>query len=376
MGDLQRLPDLASRPLGGSVVAASDEFFAEKENLIKPNAPTFAPQTFGHRGQVYDGWETRRHRDGGTADWAIVRLGVPGIVRDVVVDTAFFVRNYPPACSVEAAAVPGYPSPVELAAATWTSLVPRSPLRGDSKAVFPVSVGRRFTHVRLSVYPDGGVARLRVHGEPVPDPRDLAGVPCDLAALESGGAVVGCSDDFYAKAHHLLYPGMARTAGEGWETSRRRDGAYDWVTMRLAAAAVPRVVEVDTSHFRGNAPDRVAVFGTLDPSEVPGPDPAWQLLLPQTRVQPDTRHRLRLPDTGPVSHLRLEIHPDGGMARFRAYGELVPEGWDSLATRWFNSLPDEYARVILAERGIAEAEVTKLLASRPVTSVPERLLTR
>ncbi|HEX6075994.1 MAG TPA: allantoicase, partial [Micromonosporaceae bacterium] len=187
--ECERLPDLATRPLGGSVVAASDEFFAEKENLIQPEAPTFTPQTFGHRGQVYDGWETRRRRDGGTADWAIVRLGVPGIVCGVVVDTAFFVRNYPPACSVEATAVTGHPSSAELAAGQWTPLVPRSPLRGDSKAVFEVSVEQRFTHVRLSIYPDGGVARFRVYGEPVPDPRDLAGMPCDLAALENGGAV-------------------------------------------------------------------------------------------------------------------------------------------------------------------------------------------
>ncbi|HEX6076677.1 MAG TPA: hypothetical protein VFZ32_15615, partial [Micromonosporaceae bacterium] len=231
-----------------------------------------------------------------------------------------------------------------------------------------------FTHVRLSIYPDGGVARFRVYGEPVPDPRDLAGMPCDLAALENGGAVVGCSDDFYAKAYHLLYPGTARTAGEGWETSRRRDGGHDWVTVRLAAVAVPRVVEVDTSHFRGNAPDRVAVFGALDPSGDPGPDADWTLLLPPTRVQPDTRHRFPVQTSGTVSHLRVEIHPDGGMARFRAYGELAPEGLDALTTRWFNSLPDKYARTVLAERGITGSEVDKLLAARPLTSAPEALV--
>lgn len=373
MTDFQKLPDLAVRLLGASVVAASDEFFAEKENLIKPESPGFTPRTFNHRGQVYDGWETRRHRDGGTTDWAIVRLGVPGIVRGVVVDTAFFVGNYPPACSVEATAVTGYPSPAEMAAAEWTTLVPRSPLRGDAVAEFPVSVAQRFTHVRLTIHPDGGVARFRVHGEPVPDPWDLAGMPCDLAALQNGGAVVGCSDDFFSRAYHLLYPGTARTAGEGWETSRRRDGGHDWVTVRLAAAAVPRVVELDTSHFRGNAPDRVAVYGAPHPSGDPGPDADWRPLLPPTRVQPDTRHRFPLRPNGPVSHLRVEIHPDGGMARFRAYGELAPEGRDALVMRWFNSLPDSYARAILAERGITASEVDKLLAARPLTSAPQRL---
>jgi allantoicase len=376
VNDFERFPDLAARPLGGSVVAASDEFFADKENLIRPGPPTFTPQTFNHRGQVYDGWETRRRRDGGSADWVIVRLGAPGVVRGVVVDTAFFVRNYPPACSVEATAVVGYPSPAELADAAWLPLVPRSPLRGDSQAGFHVSTTQRFTHLRLSIYPDGGVARFRVHGEPVPDPRGLAGTPFDLAALENGGAVVGCSDDFYANAYHLLHPGMARTAGEGWETSRRRDGGCDWVTVRLAAASVPQAVEVDTSHFRGNAPDRVVVLGALCPSGDPDPDAAWQPLLPPTRVQPDTRHRLRLRGTGPVTHLRVEIHPDGGMARFHAYGELTPQGRDTLAARWFNSLPDGYARTVLAEQGVTGREATKLLASRPVTSVPEHVLPR
>ncbi len=376
MSDFRKLPDLAARPLGGSVVAASDEFFAEKENLIKPEPPTYTPQTFNHRGQVYDGWETRRRRDGGTRDWAIVRLGVPGIVRAVVVDTAFFVGNYAPAASVEATAVAGYPSPAELADVEWTPLVPRSPLRGDSEAAFAVSVAQRFTHVRLSIYPDGGVSRFRVYGEPVPDPRDLAGMPCDLAALENGGAVTGCSDDFYAKAYHLLYPGLARTAGEGWETSRRRGGGHDWVTVRLAAAAVPRVVEVDTSNFRGNAPERIAVFGTLPASGEPGPDADWQPLLPQTRVQPDTRHRFPLPNPETVSHLRVEIHPDGGMARFRAYGQLAPQGLDALTARWFNSLPDSYARDILTERGIAASDMDNLLAARPLTSAPGTLLPR
>jgi len=374
MTDFKKFPDLAARPLGGSVVAASDEFFAEKENLIKPQPPTFTPQTFNHRGQVYDGWETRRRRDGGTHDWAIVRLGVPGIVRAVVVDTAFFVGNYAPAASVEATAVVGYPSPAELAEAEWTPLVPQSRLRGDSEAAFEVSVAQRFTHARLSIYPDGGVSRFRVYGEPVPDPRDLAGMPCDLAALENGGAVTGCSDDFYAKAYHLLYPGLARTAGEGWETSRRRGGGHDWVTVRLAAASVPRAVEVDTSNFRGNAPDRVTVLGTLHASGDPAPDAEWRTLLAPTRVQPDTRHRFPLPGTETVSHLRVEIHPDGGIARFRAYGQLAPEGLDALTTRWFNSLPDSYARAILTERGVAASDVDKLITARPLTSAREALL--
>jgi allantoicase len=195
--DPTHLPDLASRSLGGSVVYANDELFAERENLIKPEAPSYSTYTFGHKGQVYDGWETRRRREPGH-DVAIVRLGVPGIVRGVVVDTAFFKGNYPPAVSVEGAAVEGYPSPAELLDAEWVPLVPRSPAAGDTRNVFAVDQPQRFTHVRLCMYPDGGVARLRVHGEVVPDPRFLADGAVDLAALANGGVVSGCSNMFFS----------------------------------------------------------------------------------------------------------------------------------------------------------------------------------
>ena len=171
-GSEQAWPDLAGRALGGSVIYANDELFAERENLIKPEAPAFQPHTFGHKGQIMDGWETRRRREAGF-DTAIVRLGCGGVVRRVVVDTSWFTGNYPPEVSVEACGGEGYPSPADLAAATWTTLVPRSPVAGDSRNTFEVEPGRRATHVRLTIFPDGGVARLRVHGEPVPDPRLL-----------------------------------------------------------------------------------------------------------------------------------------------------------------------------------------------------------
>src|SRR5882724_8866812 len=200
-GDALRLPDLASRSLRGSVVAASDEFFAEKENLIKPGAATFTPHTFGHKGQVYDGWETRRRRGAGGSlpgpganDWVIVRLGAAGVVHAVVVDTAFFRGNFPQSCSVEACYVAGYPDAAALEGAAWREIVPRSPLKGDASHVFEVSRGRRYSHVRLRIFPDGGVARLRVHGRVVPDPALLSGMTFDVAALENGGDVLSCSD--------------------------------------------------------------------------------------------------------------------------------------------------------------------------------------
>jgi allantoicase len=362
--DVTDLPDLASRRLGGSVVAASDELFAEKENLIKPEAPAFAAGAFGNRGKIYDGWETRRRRGPGH-DHAIVRLGVPGIVHGVVVDTSFFRGNYPPQVSVEALGAEGYPSPDELAAMTWHTLVARTDARGDAVNIYPVAGRRtRWTHVRLSIYPDGGVARFRVHGTAVPDPRFLAGT-IDLAAAEHGGRVTGCSDAFYSSAGNLILPGRAAGMGEGWENARRRGPGHDYVVVALAAAGELRHVEIDTTWFVGNAPGWVRLLAAdsrgagapagapVDPApgsppgaglparpEPPGEGSPWREVLPLTRVQPDTRHRFPIAGSPVATHVRLDVIPDGGLARLRVNGEIVPDALDGLRQRWWDALPD------------------------------------
>jgi allantoicase len=360
-----RLPDLASRRLGGGVVWANDELFAERENLIKPEDPTYSTYTFGHKGQIYDGWETRRRREPGH-DWALVRLGLPGVVHGVVVDTSFFTGNYPPEISVEGAALEGHPSPDELNAAEWAPLVPRSPARGDTRNAYPVHATERFTHVRLCQYPDGGVARLRVHGEVVPDPRLLTAGAVDLAALENGGGVVACSNMFYSAPANLISPGQARVMGEGWETSRRRDDGNDWVELALAGPGVVRLAELDTSWFVGNAPGAASLRGY---DARAGQQPAdAALLLPRQRLQPDTRHRFRLADGPEVTHVRLDVHPDGGMARVRLWGELSARGRGDLALRWYNLLPAAHLTALLGARGMTVADAESVVKDRPVSS--------
>jgi allantoicase len=371
--DFTALPDLAVRSLGGSVVAANDELFAERENLVKPEAPSYQTYTFGHKGQVYDGWETRRRREPGH-DWAIVRLGLPGVVRGVVVDTAFFKGNYPPEVSVEGASVEGYPTPDELQEAAWTPLVPRSGVKGDAPNRFEVDLPWRFTHVRLCMYPDGGVARLRVHGEGVPDPRFLVAGALDLAALEHGGEVAGCSNMFYSSPRNLISPGLARVMGEGWETARRRDEGNDWVEFRLAGAGVVRLAELDTSYFLGNAPGWASLRAVDARAADPADPAAWAELLPRTRLLPDTRHRFRLAGGAEATHVRLDVFPDGGMARVHLHGELAPAARTELALRFLNLLPEAHARrVLVADGGLEEAEAARLAGSRPLTAVPQAL---
>ena len=345
--DFTRLVGLADRRWGSSVVAANDELFAERENLIKPEPAVFRPRTFGAKGQVYDGWETRRRRTPGV-DWAVVRLGAAGIVRGVVVDTAFFTGNYPPEVSVEGTALEGYPSPDELSAASWLPLVPRSAVAGDTRNAFAVSCDRRVTHVRLTLYPDGGVARLRVHGEVVPDPRLLVAGPVDLAASTNGATVTGCSNLFYASPANLISPGEAAVMADGWETARRRDDGNDWVEVRLAGPGTVRLAELDTRHFVGNAPGWARLSGVDARRHDVADAAAWVELVPLLRLQPDTPHRLLVAEEAEVTDVRLDIYPDGGMARLRLWGDLATQGHEELRRRWLAALPEDHARQIEA----------------------------
>jgi allantoicase len=265
-------------------------------------------------------------------------------VRGVVVDTTFFTGNYPPSASVEGCGVDGYPGPAELDPAGWLPLVPRSPLRGDDRNLFPVEVPYRLTHVRLRIYPDGGVSRLRVHGEPVADPRFLRGNRIDLAALEHGGSVTACSNMFYGAPTNLLRPGLARVMGDGWETARRRDSGNDWVVVRLAAAGRVHVAELDTSHFKGNAPAEAALRGVDARVADPAEPQEWFEVLPRTRLQPDTRHRFLVPAGRPATHVRLDVYPDGGLARLRLYGEVDEPALAELDQRWSALRPPGAAR--------------------------------
>jgi allantoicase len=328
--DLTRWTDLASRRLAGSVVAANDELFAERENLVRPE-PSSAVPGFGNKGKLYDGWETRRRRSEGN-DWAVVRLGAPGVVHAVVVDTASFRGNYPPEISVEAACVEGYPSVDDLLASGWRPLVPRSAAAGDTRNLYAVDDPYRCTHVRLSIYPDGGVARFRVHGEVVADPAFLRGT-VDLLAAENGGRLLDCSDAFYSSPVSLIQPGRAAVMGDGWENARRRHGGNDHATFALAGSGVLHHVEVDTSCFVGNAPGWGRLTGG-DAASAPGADGALPVpVVDRTALLPDTRHRFLAASGAPVERLRLDVYPDGGLSRLRAWGELTPDGLAALEER-------------------------------------------
>ncbi|HEV7422442.1 MAG TPA: allantoicase [Mycobacterium sp.] len=368
--------DLAARLLGGTVMAASDEAFGEKENLLNPEPVQFVPGSFGARGEIVDGWETRRRREPGV-DWVSVRLGAPGIIRSIDVDTTSFTGNHPVGCKIEACGVEGYPGPEDLTHADWHEIVPDSPLTADTSNLLSVDSDTRFTHVRLTIWPDGGVGRLRIYGQPVPDPRDFDIGAQDLASQQCGGQVIDSSDGFYSPARALNRPDMARSMGEGWETRRSRGREPDWVIIKLAARAHVHGLVVDTAYFRYNASAAVSLDGAdhhlTDGTAASDPTSwSWKELLPQTTLQPDTRHTYWLTDLNPasylppVTHVRLQALPDGGLSRVRVIATPDSEGRWVLAQTWWNSLPASHLTQIVTGAGISVTVANELIARRPL----------
>ncbi|MFT3696451.1 MAG: allantoicase [Kofleriaceae bacterium] len=330
MSDFRDLPELAGEAVGGAAILTNDEFFAEKENLLRAHAAEWKEHAYTDRGKWMDGWETRRYRpadgvapgrDSNIHDWCVIRLGMPGRIRGVVVDTAFFRGNYPDMCSLEGAEIDSPLDLAEIDRAHWLPLIPRSELAGNTENLFVVTSEQRFTHVRLNIFPDGGVARLRIHGEVVPRWDRLRGF-CDLAALENGAVVETCSDMFFGSRNNLIKPGPSRSMADGWETRRRRGPGNEWAIVRLAGAGVIERLELDTSHFKGNAPAQAMIEAghglTADSIQ-------WRTLLPRTPMQAHTRHVFdrELRRIGEVTHLRVSTYPCGGMARLRAWGSLA-----------------------------------------------------
>jgi allantoicase len=327
-----RLMNLAADRLGAKAVVCSDDFFAEMDNLVKPGRGIFIADKYTDRGKWMDGWESRRKRIPGH-DWCIVKLGAPGVIRGFDVDTNHFLGNHPPFASIEACFEEGTPSADHLqsTAVRWKELLPKSPLNPGSQHFFPCDSDEQFTHVRLHIYPDGGVARLKVYGEVKKDWNKVtAGETVDLAAAANGAKSILCNDMFFSHMDNLLMPGRGVNMGDGWETKRNRTpGNRDWVIVRLAHPGIVKEVLVDTCHFKGNYPDMCSIEAccveTDKENDILEGEVQWKEILPKQKLQADHEHHFSkevLPH-GKVTHIRLFIYPDGGVSRLRLFGNII-----------------------------------------------------
>jgi allantoicase len=305
------LVDLASERLGSAVIEANDEFFGSRENLIRARKPEWRDGEYTDRGKWMDGWETRRRRDvtSDSHDWCVIRFAARGAVRGIDVETTHFTGNFPESCALDVGN-----------GRDWTEVLARTVLQGDAHNLFHVRDAPPATHVRFRIYPDGGVARLRVYGEVLADwDRLRLRGDVDLAAAEYGALVTACSDMFYGSRNNLIMPGPATHMADGWETRRRRGPGHDWSVIRLAARGTIRRVEVDTTHFKGNAPGSCSLDGSAD-------GVTWRELMPILPLSPHRRHSFEeeVRAVGDISHARFNIFPDGGVGRLRLFGRASP----------------------------------------------------
>lgn len=325
-----KLTDLAAERLGGKVLCFSDEFFAEAENLLKPGRGVFIAEKFTDRGKWMDGWETRRKREPGN-DWVIIRLAAPGQIHGFDIDTNHFLGNHPPFASVEGCYFSDEPDQETLLSANWQPLLEKSPLNPGTRHLFSCANREIISHVRLQIYPDGGVARFRVHGVVSKKWEELAlGEVVDLAAALNGGQAVLCSDMFFSHMGNLLMPGRGVNMGDGWETKRSRElGHTDWVIVKLGHPGQIERVILDTAHFKGNYPDRCILEGAMLPEEadVSADNIAWTPILGPAKLEADAEHYFdenQIINKGPFSHVKLTIIPDGGVSRMRIFGTIHP----------------------------------------------------
>jgi len=320
-----QLTDLAAERLGGKVLYATDDFFAEKENLIAPTRGVFIADKYTDRGKWMDGWESRRKRVPGH-DWAVIQLATSGKIKGFDIDTNFFLGNHPPHASIEAIYIENADGITDWDALSWKEILPKSHLDAGSQNFYESNSDAIYTHLRLHIYPDGGVARLRVYGEVFKnwDTFD-ASKELDLVAAINGGQAIACNDMFFSAMSNLIMPNRGANMGDGWETKRNRTpNNRDWVILKLAHKGTVDRIIVDTCHFKGNYPDSCSIEACVSDTDDVANNASWQTLLPQQKLSADFIHEFtkEVNAIGAVTHIRLNIFPDGGVSRLRIFGKI------------------------------------------------------
>ncbi len=328
-----RYTDLLDERVGGRALACSDEWFAECTNLVKHADPIFREGHFVDTGQWMDGWESRRSfgrrarlASGVDFDWCTLQLGIVGVIHGVDIETTHFKGNAPEFASLEGAFVEGGVEGEIDETTQWHELVPHSATAADAHNLFAVSSDQAVSHVRLKMFPDGGVARLRTWGEPhISEHLFESSALLDLASVVHGGRGILCNDMFYSSPSNLLMPQPGINMGDGWETRRRRDSGHDWCVIKLGLPGMIKKVIMDTAHFKGNYPDRFSLeVVNTDRDDLDAADIPWQLMIDENYLEAHREHifeaELLLSDAGAFSHVRLNIFPDGGVSRLRVLG--------------------------------------------------------
>ena len=325
---MQGLVNLASPKMGTKILAFSDDFFGEVTRMLNDKEPIFIEDKYDNHGKWMDGWESKRRRDGGN-DWAILKLGSAGIISKIEIDTSYFTGNFPPFFSLEGI----YSETDPNKDSNWKSLIAKTNLIGDCKNNFELNLKEKFNFVRLQIFPDGGVARIRLFGKVKYNwDRFNNEEIIELSSLKLGGSILAYNNAHYGDVSALLSEGRGKTMGDGWETRRRREPGNDWIIIKLAQKGIIEKIEIDTAHFKGNYPDRASIQAISIDKNITTKDliqssENWDVILDETKLTADNIHEYEINSNSKAeaTHIRLNIYPDGGVSRLRIFGKKLDD---------------------------------------------------
>ena len=325
---IQGLVNLASPKMGTKILAFSDDFFGEVTRMLNDKDPIFIEDKYDNHGKWMDGWESKRRRDGGN-DWAIIKLGSAGIISKIEIDTSYFTGNFPPFFSLEGI----YSETEPDKDSNWTTLIDKTSLIGDCKNNFELNLKETLNFIRLQIFPDGGVARIRLFGEVRYNWKQFnSGEIIELSSLKLGGSILAYNNAHYGDVSALLSDGRGKTMGDGWETRRRREPGNDWIIIKLAQKGNIEKIEIDTAHFKGNYPDRASIQATSIDKNITTKDliqnsKNWNIILNETKLSADNIHKYKINSNSKneATHIRLNIYPDGGVSRLRIFGTKLDD---------------------------------------------------
>ena len=319
------LIDLAQPRLGSKVIFKTDDFFASANRIINPSPAVFKEGLFDKNGKWMDGWESRRKRTSGH-DFLIIKLGKSGSINKVDVDTSHFNGNQPSMISLEGC----YSKSKNIKDLKWKTLIGKKKTKANSPHMFKSSSKSIFTHIKLNIFPDGGVARLRLYGSISKENNKFGNKTINLASLLNGASVIACNNEHFGKAENILAPGKAKNMGDGWETRRRRDKGFDWLILNPINGKKIDKIEISTHHFKGNFPSHCSLQAAFVPnkkssSSIIKNSVKWKFLLNKVNLSANKTHKFKniLMKNDKINFIKINIFPDGGISRFKIFGKSI-----------------------------------------------------
>ena len=318
--------NLAEPRLGSKVIFKTDDFFASASRIINPNPPIFKEGVFDKHGKWMDGWETRRRRRKGF-DYLIIKLGKPGKIFNVDIDTAHFSGNQPTHASLQAC-YSNKKKPNNKS--RWITILNKKKLDPNKNHNFNIKNKSIFTHIKLNIYPDGGVARLRIFGEIEMKNVNFGSKMINLCSMLNGASIIGCNNEHFGRAENILAPGKGKNMGDGWETKRSRGKNFDWLIIKFGRPGKINKIEIDTHHFKGNYPDSCSVQAAyiskkISNNSIVRKSNKWKLLLNKAKLNANKKHSFnsKTMQKNKINFIRINIYPDGGISRIRAFGKVI-----------------------------------------------------